>query len=171
MAAAGKSKTVDVGVLPPEDQIGRLGVMNVRSLLAQAALGNSEGSPGEDHLASDLNVEFRASTVRVQVKAGRKRRNKDGSFSVSTTEDWRQKWRDAKIPVYLVYVHLEHRPPANWFGHAAASTTVYAHAYWVRVNEVSVATVRVPMTNRLTVATFQAWHHDLEASFGTEAVT
>lgn len=140
--------------------------MYVRSLLAQAALGNEETTSGEDHLATDLNVSFRPATVRVQVKAGRKRRNKDGTFSVSTTDKWRKDWADAKIPVYLVYVHVEHKPPANWFEHPVASTTVHAHAYWVKVNGLSVATVKVPTTSRLTVDTFKVWNSDIEATFG-----
>lgn len=165
MAAAGLTQSV-VGVIPPDDQIGRLGVMYVRSLLAQAALGNEETSPGEDHLAADLNVNFRPAPIRVQVKAGRKRRNKDGTFSVSITEKWRTDWTAAKIPVYLVYVHLEHRVPAKWFEHPISSTTVHAHAYWVRVDGLSVTTVRVPTTNRLTVDTFKVWNDDIEATFG-----
>jgi len=79
--------------------------MYVRSLLAQAALGNNETAPGEDHLATDLNVEFRPATIRVQVKAGQRRRNNDGTFSVA--EKWHANWAEAKIPVYLVYVHLD----------------------------------------------------------------
>jgi hypothetical protein len=82
------------------------------------------------------------------------------------TEKWRKDWTDAKIPVYLVYVHLEHKPPATWFEHPASSTTMHAHAYWVRVDGLSVATVRVPTKNRLTVDTFQLWHNDIEATFG-----
>lgn len=166
MAAAGKKQSAGVGVIPPEDQIGRLGVIYVRSLLAQAALGNSETSSGEDHLATDLNVDFKAAVIRVQVKAGRKRRNKDGSFSVATTQKWREDWTAAQIPVYLVYVHLEHKQPEMWFEHPTASTTVHAHAYWVRVNGVSVASVRVPMANRLTVNTFNQWSQDIESTFG-----
>jgi len=165
-----RAQNVLVGTIPSEDQIGRLGVMYVRSLLAQAALGNSETSSGEDHLATDLNVDFRPATIRVQVKAGHKRRNKDGSYSISITEKWRKDWADAKIPVYLVYVHLEHKPPVKWFAHAVTSTTVHAHAYWARVDGVSAATVRVPTANRLTVSTFELWNHDIEATFGMEAM-
>jgi hypothetical protein len=166
MAVAGPTRSAVVGVLPPEDQVGRLGVMYVRALLAQAALANEETSPGEDHLATDLNVNFRAAPVRVQVKAGRTRRNNDGSYSVSVTEKWRRDWSAAKIPVYLVYVRLEHRPPVKWFEHPASATTVHAHAYWVRVNGLSVATVRVPTSNRLTLDTFKLWHEDIETTFG-----
>lgn len=158
-----------VGAVAPKDQIGRLGVMYVRSLLTQAALGNQETSPGEDHLATDLNVDFRPATIRVQVKAGRKRRNQDRSFSVSVNKKWRADWADAKIPVYLVYVHLEHTPPSKWFDHPRTATTVHAHAYWVRVDGLSVATVKVPTANRLTVDTFEAWNRDIEATFGIGA--
>lgn len=169
MAAGREARNVAIGAIPAEDQIGRLGVMYVRSLLAQAALGNNETAPGEDHLATDLNVDFRLAPIRVQVKAGRRRRNRDGSYSVSIMEKWRKDWADAKIPVYLVYVHLEHRPPAKWFEHPATSTTLHAHAYWIRVNGVSGATVKVPTSNRLTVSTFNLWNRDIEATFGMEA--
>jgi hypothetical protein len=169
MGGTGGFQNVAIGAIPPDDQMGRMGVMYVRSLLAQAALGNNETSSGEDHLATDLSVEFRPAPVRVQVKAGCKRRNSDGSYSVSITEKWRKDWRDAKIPVYLVYVHLEHKPPAKWLEHPAVSTMVHAHAYWVRVDGVSVATVRVPTANRLTVDTFKVWNSDIEATFGMGA--
>lgn len=166
MGGTSREGDAAVGAIPPEDQIGRIGVMYVRALLVQAALGSAETSSGEDHLATDLNVDFRPATIRVQVKAGRKRRNKDGTFSVSVTEKWRQHWTDAQIPVYLVYVHLEHAKAVKWLEHTAASTTVHAHAYWFRVNGLSVATVRVPSTNRLTVDTFAAWNRDIETTFG-----
>lgn len=166
MGGTERLHTIGVGMLPLEDQIGRLGVVYVRSLLAQAGLGNSETSPGEDHLSIDLNVEFRAAAVRVQVKAGRKRVNKDGSISVPTTPKWREDWATARIPVYLVYVRLERPQPAMWLEHPAASTTLHAHAYWARVNGLSVPTVRVPSANRLTVDTFAAWNRDIEETFG-----
>lgn len=166
MAGTSRNNAVSIGAIGPEDQIGRLGVMYVRSLLAQAALGNAETSSGEDHLSTDLNVDFRPATIRVQVKAGRKRMNADGSFSVSTTQKWRGDWAAAKIPVYLVYVHLEHAKPVKWLEHPAVSTTVHAHAHWVRVDGLSVPTVRVPGANRLTVATFAQWNRQIEAQFG-----
>jgi hypothetical protein len=106
MVAAGDKPGVPIGAIPPEDQVGRLGVMYVRSLLAQAALGNEETSSGEDHQAIDLTVKFRPAPVLVQVKAGRKLRLKDGTFSFSIKDNWRDSWAEAKIPVYLVYVHL-----------------------------------------------------------------
>lgn len=44
-------------VVPPEDQIGRIGVMHGRTLLAQScAFANTETSSGDDHLATNLMV-------------------------------------------------------------------------------------------------------------------
>lgn len=63
------------------DHQGRLGVMYFRSLLAQAGVANAESSPGEDHLATDATVEFPRGPVRVQIKAGTKPLNKDGSIT------------------------------------------------------------------------------------------
>lgn len=164
----GGSAAASPGPIATEDHVGRMGVMYVRAMLAQAALGNSETSPGEDHLSNDLNIHFRQGDIRVQIKAGAaKRRNKDGSFSISLKQKWRTDWAAATIPVYLVYVHLEKKIAGHWLDHPVASTTVHAHAYWVRVNGVSKATVRVPVQNRLTAATFDEWLGDLQDLFGT----
>lgn len=151
------------------DHIGRLGVMYVRSILAQAGVVHGEVHGGEDHLAVDLTVTFRVGTVTVQVKTGTKKPNKDGSISVPTTKAWREKWQQTKTPVYLIYVRLEKEPPADWIQHAALHTTLHARAQWVQVNNLSVATAKVPESNRLTAATFDGWVDDFNAAFGKAA--
>lgn len=151
------------------DNIGRFGVMYVRSILAQAGVVHSEVAGGEDHLAVDLALLFPVGPVTVQVKTGTKRPNKDGSISVPTTGEWRDKWRQAKTPVYLIYVRLEKRPPAHWIEHAELRTTVHARAQWVRVNSLSVASVKVPVSNRLTATTLDGWVDDFERAFGKAA--
>lgn len=151
------------------DQIGRLGVMYVRSILAQAGIIHAEVSGGEDHLAVDLTLTFPVGPVTVQVKTGTKNPNKDGSISVSTTKGWREKWQEAKTPVYLIYVRLEKEPPTDWIDHATLHTTVHARAHWVQVNDLSVATAKVPKSNRLTAATFDNWVDDFNAAFGKAA--
>jgi hypothetical protein len=150
--------------LSMSDRKGRLGVNYV---VAQAALPNPEFKPGEDHLAVDLNVEFPASPVRVQVKAGSRKANKSGSISVPLNPKWRTKWTRSKIPVYLVYVCLERTSPGDWIDHGhAGRTLIHAHAHWVRVNGVSAASVSVPLSNRLSIDTFALWNDDAEACFG-----
>lgn len=158
------------GFIAPGDHAGRMGLAYVRSLATQASLGNQETSPGEDYLATDLNIEFRIAPVRVQVKSGHLRRNQDGSYSVRTTMKWREDWATARIPVYLAYVHLERGPALEWLEHSPLCTTFHAHAYWARVNGVSAATVRVQVCNRLTVDTFEDWQRDIEACFGIGSV-
>lgn len=165
MAKAEPSCSAAAGPIAAGDQVGRLGVMYMRALLAQAALGNSETQSGEDYLSVDMSVDFPIAPVRVQVKCGHKKPNKDGTFSVSTKSKWRDDWATAQIPVYLVYVHLAKQPPADWLEHPRGSTTIHAHAHWLRVNGVSAATVKVPEGNRLTVDTFVEWQRDVEESF------
>jgi len=152
------------------DRVGRLGVMYVRSILAQAGIGNEETTAGEDHYAIDLTVNLPMAKVGVQVKAGAQAPNQDGSFSVPTKESWREKWAATATPVYLVYVHLEKEPPPDWVEHGDCCTTLHARAHWLRVNNLSVPTARVPIANRLTVATFASWEQDVSAAFG-KAVT
>lgn len=154
------------GSIADGDRIGRLGVMYLRSLLAQAAVINSEITGGEDHLAVDLTVTFPVGSVTVQVKTGTKKVNKHGMISVPTTKKWRDKWAAAKTPVYLVYVRLEKNEAADWIEHGDIHTLVHARAHWLRVNGLSDATARVPVTNRLTSETFDDWVDDLEAAFG-----
>ncbi|MFZ2243060.1 MAG: DUF4365 domain-containing protein [Gordonia amarae] len=139
------------------DRTGRVGVMYVRSLLAQAGVANAEFSPGEDHLAADANVDFPMGPVRVQIKAGRKRLNKDGSITVPVTESWKAKWAVPVIPVYLIYVRLGKEEPAAWIEHESDRTVVHATALWTRVNAVKGRSVRLPAQNRLTAATFEGW--------------
>ncbi|MBN7296616.1 DUF4365 domain-containing protein [Mycobacteroides abscessus] len=139
------------------DHIGRLGVMYFRSLLAQAGVANNESSSGEDHLAVDVTVEFIAGGVRVQIKTGTKSLNKDGSLTVPVKDDWKAKWSAARVPVYLVYVHLEKAPPPQWIEHEDAHTVVHARALWARVNAVKGKSVRLPAQNRLTAETFATW--------------
>lgn len=153
-----------------QDRVGRLGVMYVRSILAQAGVGNEETTTGEDYYAVDLTVNLPSAKVSVQVKAGTKPPNRDGSFSVGTKTDWRKIWAETVMPVYLVYVHLEKRPPPDWVEHSAVCTTIHARAHWMRVNSLSAPTAKVPAANRLTVATFAEWEQDVSTMFG-KAVT
>ncbi len=146
------------------DRTGRLGVMYLRSLLAQAGVAHNETDSGEDHLAVDLNVNFASGTARVQVKTGTKRCNKDGSISVAVTEAWKRRWAASVLPVYVVYVRLEKAPPADWIDHEDVHTVVHARALWMRVNSVDGKSVRLPAHNRLTAETFDAWASEFEAT-------
>jgi hypothetical protein len=146
-----------------------MGVIYVRSLLAQAGVINNEVAGGEDHLAVDLTLTFPIGSVSVQVKAGTKKPNKDGSITVPTTDAWRRKWQEAKTPVYLVYVRLEKEPPIDWVEHPDVHTVVHARALWMRVNELSSANAKVPGSNRLTAATFDGWVDDFNTSWGKAA--
>lgn len=134
-----------------------MGVMYMRTLLAQAGVAHSEFSSGEDYLAADATLEFESGAVRVQVKAGTRKPNKSGSITVPLRQDWKEKWSKCKLPVFLVYVRLEKTPHIEWIEHGDLHTLVHARAVWTRVNEVAAASVRVPLQNRLTVATFDTW--------------
>ncbi|MCT2221892.1 DUF4365 domain-containing protein [Dietzia cinnamea] len=158
--------------LPLTDQIGRFGVFYVRSLLAQAGVAHIETSGGEDHLAVDISVNFRSGACGVQVKAGTKRRNKDGSITVPVNEDWKKKWATNALPVYLVYVHLEKEPPPEWIGHEDLQTVVRAKALWAQVNNVSGKSVVLPRHNQLTADTFDLWAEvfDNRVAWGRAAI-
>jgi hypothetical protein len=151
------------------DRTGRLGVMYFRSLLAQAGVAHGEFSPGEDYLAVDVTVELPVGGVRVQIKTGTKRMNKDGSVTVPVTDEWAAKWAAAQVPVFLVYVKLGTSAPAQWIEHNAAHTVVFAKALWTQVNAVNGRSVRVPAQNRLTAKTFDAWANEFERNWGRAA--
>lgn len=151
------------------DQIGRVGVMYVRSLLAQAGVIHNEVSGGEDHLAVDLTLIFPVGSVSVQVKTGTQKPLKDGSISVRTTDAWRAAWQATKTPVYLVYVRLEKKPPADWIEHPDLHTVVHARALWTQANGLSEASAKLPASNRLTAATFESWVNDFNSSWGRAA--
>ncbi|ORA27376.1 DUF4365 domain-containing protein [Mycobacterium aquaticum] len=151
------------------DQIGRLGVMYFRSLLAQAGVAHGEFSGGEDHLAVDVTVELVTGGVRVQIKTGTKALNKDGSLTVPVKNAWKAKWSEALVPVFLVYVHLEKKPPLDWIAHEDAHTVVHARALWAKVNAVKGQSVRLPAQNRLTAATFDTWSEEFKRAWGKAA--
>lgn len=152
--------------IPDADRVGRLGVMLVRALLAQAGIRNEETSPGEDHAAVDLTIHLPSAAVTAQVKSGRARPTRGGYIAVSVTEAWRKKWSLPKLPIYMIYVRVTGSAPDRWCVHGARTTTVHAHAYWVRIDNWSTPTVRVPLQNRLCLDTFSEWHDDVEAAFG-----
>ncbi len=151
------------------DKTGRLGVMYVRSILAQAGVVNSEVPGGEDHLAVDIAVVLPMGPITVQVKAGTKKPNRDGSISVPTTKEWREKWAAAKTPVFLVYVRLEKALASEWVDHEQLQTVVHARAHWLKVNDLSVASAKLPAQNRLTAETFDEWAEELNRLFGEVA--
>jgi sugar lactone lactonase YvrE len=158
--------SVAVGAIGDTDKTGRLGVMYVRSILAQAGVVNNEVPGGEDHLAVDIAAIFPVGTVTLQVKAGVKKPNKDGDFSISTTKKWREKWAAARTPVFLVYVRLERKLPSEWIGHEELFTVLHARAHWVRVKNLSVTSAKVPVKNRLTVRTLDEWAEEFNKLFG-----
>lgn len=153
------------GDIAPNDRTGRIGAIYVRGLLAQAGIRNEETSPGEDYGGVDLTVHLTSAPVTVQVKAGRKRRNKDATYSVPLKPEWCTKWAGQKVPVYLVFVALSKANHADLVAQHAYSTTWYAHAYWMQVNDAAPGTVRVPVENRLNLGTFQVWDEDVERVF------
>ena len=153
------------GHIAPADRAGRIGVMYVRALMAQAGVASTEMSPGEDYWGIDAIGLLRHGSVFIQIKAGRARRNADGSYSVAVTPEWCEKWSRQTTPIYLVYVSLARRADDAVVTHLVRSTTWHAHAYWARVNDALPGTVRVPVQNRLTLDTFLDWEAELRSGY------
>ena len=153
------------------DQIGRFGVFYVRTLLAQGGVIHNEPSSGEDHLAVDITANFQSGACCVQVKTGTRSLNKDGCITVPVAENWKVKWAANVLPVYLVYVHLESGVPTGWASHEGLQTVVHANALWIRVNEFSGKSVRLPVENQLTADTFDLWADEFanESAWGKAA--
>lgn len=157
---------VTVGDIAAADRTGRIGVMYVRGLLAQAGIRQEETAPGEDYGAVDLTVHLKSAPVTVQIKtATAKRRNADGTYSVPVSAVWCAKWAAQKVPVYLVLVVLSKKDYAAMVTQAARSTVWHAHAYWVQVNDAQPGTVRVPVQNRFHLGTFEVWDEQVERVF------
>jgi hypothetical protein len=85
------------------------------------------------------------------------------------TDAWKKKWAVSRLPVFLVYVYLEKPLPSEWIEHEAAHTVVHARALWARVNAVTGKSVRLPVKNRLTARTFDAWVDEFEQAWGKAA--
>lgn len=158
--------SLSTGDIAPSDRTGRIGMMFMMSLVAQAGIRQGETLPGEDYGAVDMTVHLTSAAVTVQVKTGtQQRRNKDGTYSVHVKADWCAKWAKQKVPVYLVLVVLSKKNLDHVVTHGPRSTTWYAHAYWVRVNDAKPGAVRVPVQNRLQLETFRAWDAEVEQIF------
>jgi len=153
------------GHIAPADRAGRIGVMYVRALMAQAGVGSSETSPGEDYWGVDLTGLLKHGSVFIQVKCGRTPCNRDASYSIPLTPEWCEKWSHQSTPIYLVYVALSRRDDSAVVAHLARSTTWHAHAYWTQVNDAKPGTVRVPAQNRLTLDTFLHWENELRSGY------
>ncbi|MCZ4078956.1 DUF4365 domain-containing protein [Rhodococcus sp. H36-A4] len=156
--------TSNVQSIVGPDHIGRMGVMYMRSVLTQAGVAHEEFSPGEDYLAVDGNISFATGTVRVQIKTGTTKPNKDGSITVPLRDDWIRKWALCTLPVFLVYVRLERDVGPEWLEHHDQHTVMYARAQWIRVNQVTAKSVRVPRANRLTADTFNDWAAEFDGT-------
>ncbi|WFN93803.1 DUF4365 domain-containing protein [Gordonia sihwensis] len=148
--------------IPAADRTGRFGALYVRALLGQAGVIHQETAGGEDHGAIEIMVTFPSGACFIQVKTGTKAPNKDGSLTVPVTDDWKAKWANNVLPAYLVYVHLEKAPPADWVDHEDLQAVVHATALWGRVNQVSGKSVRLPRENRLTADTFALWASEFD---------
>lgn len=158
--------SVNVGDIAASDRTGRIGVMYVRSLIAQAGIRHEENAPGEDHGAVDLTTHLTSAPVTVQVKTSSgKRLNKDGTYSVPVNADWCAKWSHQKVPVYLVLVVLSKKDYSAMVTQGARTTTWHAHAYWAQVNDATPGTLRVPVQNRLHLDTFGIWDDQVERCF------
>lgn len=160
------SPSQSTGDIASSDRTGRIGMLYVRGLVAQAGFRQEETSPGEDYGAVDLTVHLASAAVTVQVKtATQPRRNRDDTYSVSVSDVWCAKWAQQKVPVYLALVVLSKSDFAAGVTHGPRSTTWHAHAYWVRVNDAQPGSVRVPVQNRLHLGTFRAWDEEVEQVF------
>lgn len=153
------------GHIAPADRAGRIGVMYVRALMAQAGVASTETSPGEDYWGVDVIGLLKHGSVFLQVKCGRARRNGDESYSVRLLADWCEKWAHQTTPIYLVYVALSRRDDSTLVTHLAKSTTWHAHAYWTRVNDAQPGTVRVSVQNRFSLDTLLAWENELRDGY------
>lgn len=151
------------------DRKGRLGVSYVRAICAQAGIGCSEGSPGEDALAVDLTIEFPEAPVRIQVKAGTAEPLAHNSISLSVTADWIRKWNQNQNPTYLVYVRLPDVDYQDLMEHPANGTMLYAHAYWARIDKVSASPVKLLPKHRFTMDTFHQWQGDILDGYAPRA--
>lgn len=163
--------SLELGDIAAADRTGRIGVMYVRGLIAQAGIRHEEGSPGEDYGAVDLTAHLTSAAVTVQIKtAAGKRLNRDGTYSVPVSRAWCAKWASQQIPVYLVLVVISKKGYAEMVTQAKRSTVWHAHAYWVQVNDAQPGTVRVPVQNRLQLDTFEAWDEQVKRIFTGGAI-
>lgn len=146
----------------------RFGVAYVRAVCSQAGVGFQEGSPDEDVLAIDGNIDFEIAPARVQVKCTGKFRIKGGSTATwPIDESWVQHWKRSGLPVYFVLVIVDPDDQVSWLQHQDEATLHRAAAFWVRVDTLPDGqNIVVPKAQRLTADTLRLWAAEVEASFG-----
>lgn len=125
----------------------------------------SENSPDEDVSAVDCGVEFAELSVRVQVKCTSGLTIGGKTKSVPIEETWLEKWRESLVPVYLIVVIVP-KDVSDWLNHMDDGTMHRTAAFWGRVDrEVTLPSVKIPKSQRLTADTLSLWHKDLLAEF------
>ena len=159
-----KHKTLNLS-----DAVGRYAMAYVRKVCAQAHVGFSETSPGEDVLAIDGRIEYYTVDVRIQVKGSTKysTHKTAGLIRVAVKDEWRRKWRKNGQPTYFIFVLME-RQVAKWFEYFPGTTMAGAVAYWARIDNLpkSATHIVVDRRHRFTKATVRGWGKDIQQGYG-----
>jgi hypothetical protein len=130
-------------------------------------VGFNEPSADEDVLAVDAAIAFHEAPASVQIKCTAQFRIDGGPTATWRAEvEWRDKWKQAMLPVYFVLVVVDANR-TSWLEHTRQGTSLTAAAFWVRIDPLSVAPgITVPKSQRLTADTLYEWHADVLAAFG-----
>lgn len=156
-----------IGTLSLNGAKARFGVAYLRAVCAHAAVGFTETTIDEDALAIDGHVNFALAAVPVQVKCtGQFRINSGPTATWPAKAEWWEKWHRSGVPVYFVLVVTDPDNQAAWLQHHDEGTLHRAAAFWVRVDNMSVASgITVPKSQRLTSDTLHQWESDLAVRF------
>ena len=152
-------------MLDTNRQKARYGVSYLRCVCAQAGFGLTETEPDEDVLAVDCAVQYPELAVSVQVKCTSGLTIKGRTKSIPVEEGWIEKWSRSLVPVYLLVVIVP-KEVSKWLEHVDEGTLHRTAAFWKRVDRgVTLPSVKIPRSQRLTVDTISLWHRELLANF------
>lgn len=137
------------------------------SVCAQAGRTATETRQDEDVHAVDAWVKLAGATVYVQLKCTEAPNRTATGIRVDFEDGWIEKWREEKLPVYIVLVVV---PPGqtDWIEHLEDESTLHkAVAYWGRFDpESSKKSITLSLTDRLTLDTMDRWQQDVDDVFG-----
>lgn len=164
-AAAVAALSYPTGMLDENRRKARYGVAYLRSVCSQVGVPLSETEPDEDVYAIDCHVKFPELAVPVQVKCTSKLTVIGRGASVDSNPVWLAKWRQSRIPVYLVLVIVP-KKCVDWLRHDKDGTWHATGAFWVRVTGHETGRITVPKRQRLTTDSFDEWRTEALAAFG-----
>lgn len=134
------------------------------SICAQSGHTATETRQDEDVHSIDASVRLRGTDVYVQLKCTSSPETNGQGYRVDFEDGWIAKWRESKLPVYIVLVVVP-QVHDEWIDHPSDTDTLHrSAAFWGRFDPNSIAK-SITVSKRLTASTMKQWQEDVDDLF------